>query len=239
MNVTNEIKQKIIENNAKISELLSENEVLLRKAGLSVPEENFAVNSDDKIKIPSNYIRPKEYLVIKYHLEQIAANWTVRSNIGYALQLSDLHNYILNRFNLWGSVATMLYKSAIVNLISIFEAIVFECATQICYQSNDCKLERRRCQYAFNKTQRNNSFEALKRINELGITTFSDEELNRVKKVIDLRNRIHIRLADEKEFTSKDFNLALYNEVIQLLQRVSDEIYRNGVPLYRTCSKEQ
>lgn len=239
MSISEEVKQKIISNNEKISELLAENEQLLRSEGLEVPETNFAVDDDQKVHFPTRYIRPKEYLVQKYHLEQIAGDWIVRSNIGYALQLSDLHNYILNRFRLWGPVATMFYKSAVVNLISVLEAMIFECATQMCYRAGTCKLNRKKCKSAFNQTQRNNSFAALKRINELEITTFSSDELDRIKELIDLRNRVHIRLSNEKEFTSKEFNLKLYNEVIQLMQRVSDEIYQNGVPQYKSCQAEQ
>ena len=239
MKVPEEVKKKIIENNSKISELLAENEELLRTEGLEIPEENFAVDQDYKISIPARYIRNKEYLVSRYHLEEIASDWIVRSNIGYALQLSDLHNYIINRFHLWGSVASMFYKSAIINLISIFEAIVLECASQMCYRANDCKLKRNECKYSFNQKQRSNSFEALKRINDLQITTFAEDELTRINELIGLRNRVHIRLSDKKEFTEKEFNVDVYNEVIRLLQRIDNEIYQNGVPRYRSCQAEQ
>ena len=145
----------------------------------------------------------------KYHLENIASDWVVRSNIGYALQLSDFHNFLINRFTLWGPLSAMVYKSAVINLISIFEAMVLECANQICCNSNRC-TKKRKCKNSFNKSQRENSFEAIKRINELQITTFTPEEILRIKELINLRNRIHIRLVEEKELSNKYFNLSLY-----------------------------
>ena len=47
---------------------------------------------------------------------------------------------------------------------------------------------------------------------------------------------IHIRLAENNEFNSSDFCLALYNEVIGLLKQISEAIYTNGVKLY-ACGK--
>ena len=55
MSISEEVEQKIIGNNSKISELLLENENLLRIEGLNIPEQNFALTSDDKIKVPRGY----------------------------------------------------------------------------------------------------------------------------------------------------------------------------------------
>lgn len=238
MSISEEAKQKIIENNREISELLTENEKILREQGFDPPEENYAADEDDKIKLPWGYIRTKDSLIRKFHLEEIASNWTIRSNIGYALQLSDFHNYIFNRIYLWGPVKTMFYKSAVINLISIFEAIVLECANQICYNPSKCRL-RKKCDKPFNKEQRNNVFSALQRLNELNVTSFSDDEMIRIKELIELRNRVHIRLANEKEYLSDEFDLSLYNEAIKLLQSVSEQIYTKGKPLYFHCSRAQ
>lgn len=128
----------------------------------------------------------------------------------------------------------MLYKSAIINLVSIFEALIFECANNIC-SPTDCSAISK-CEKHFSKTQRNNSFEALKRINGLHITDFDDEEMNRISEIISFRNRVHIRLAKENEFISSDFSLSLHNEIISFLQRLTENIYNKGVPLYNKCS---
>ena len=69
-------------------------------------------------------------------------------------------------------------------------------------------------------------------MNELNITDFNEEEMNRIKEIIGFRNRVHIRLAEENEFINSDFSMLLYNEVIILLQRLSSCISENGILLY-------
>ena len=55
--ISTEDKEKLIENNSKISELLKENEEILKQAGYKPPMENFTVDNQEKISIPSGYIR--------------------------------------------------------------------------------------------------------------------------------------------------------------------------------------
>lgn len=230
-----EIEKRIIDNNKTISKLLAENEKLFRQKGYNPPKNNYSVKKENRITIPHNYIRSKEDLIKIYNLDSIASNWVVRSNIGFAIQLSDFYNYILNRFNLWGNLEIMVYKSATINLISIFEAIILECANNICSNSSQC-AKKKTCEYSFNKNQRNNYFEALTKMNQLKITDFSEEELERIQDVVDLRNRVHLRLAEEKESIDNQFTISLYNEVIELLQRLRDLVYQNGVSMYNKCT---
>ena len=236
MSISEEAKKKIIENNRAISELLTENEKILREQGFDPPEENYAVDEDDKIRPPSGYIRPKEYLVRKYHLEEIASDWTIRSNIGYALQMSDFYNYLLNRVYFWGSLEKMIYKNAIINLVSVMEAIIFECAHGICCCPDRCK-ENQICKMAFSKGERSNSYKALQRINALKITDFTDQEMIRIKELIGLRNQVHLRLAKGKEYFEKEYGLKLYNEVISILQKLCEEIFQNGAKYFYRCYK--
>lgn len=233
--ISEEIELQLIENNNKISELLKENEKLIVGEGYNPPINNYALEKDKRISFPSGYIRVNESFKKKYHLNEIVADQSTVKNISYSLQLSDFYNYIINRFYVWGSIETMLFKSAIINLVSIIEALIFECANNICSPSN-CKNVKS-CILHFSKNQRSNSYEALMKINELKITDFSDLEMNRIGEIINLRNRIHIRLATENEFNSSDFSLQLYNEVIGLLQRISTSIYQNGIVLYNSCNK--
>lgn len=106
-------------------------------------------------------------------------------------------------------------------------------ADNICSPSNCQSISV--CEKHFSRTQRDNSFKALKKINELHITDFDNREMSRILEIIKFRNRVHIRVAPENEFISSDFSLSLYNEVIRLLQRLSESIYENGVPLYGKC----
>ena len=229
-------KEKIIKNNERISELLRENEELLRREGLEPPNENFVVGDWYKIKIPSGYIRNTTYFYEKYHLDSIVKEWQVRANIAYSFQLSDFYNYLFNRFNIWGSVVVIFYKNAIINLVAIFEALIFECANNICECPSECQRVAA-CKVHFSKAQRNNSYEALTRMNELGILSYGEEKMARIKEIITLRNRVHIRLAEKSEFSSEDFCLNLHNEVITLIQELSEAIYNNGIKLYSRCNQ--
>lgn len=233
--ITEEVKNKLKENNAIITRLLKENEVLIANAGYTPPYNDFAVDRPHRIGLPSNYVRVNEIFIANYHLNDIVREQSVRKNIAYSLQVSDLYNYLFNRFYIWGSVETMLYKQAIIGLVSVLEALIFECANNICCCPNECGMTRV-CEKHFSKQQRNNSFEALKRMKELSIVDFDDHEIDRIKSIIELRNRVHIRLATDNEFTSADFSLTLYNEVILLLQRLSDGIYTNGISMYGNCT---
>lgn len=224
-----EAKEKIIENNEKISELLRQNEELLREVG-----GNLDINEWHRIKIPNGYIHNTTYFYEKYHLEEIVKTWQVQANIAYSFQLSDFYNYLFNRFNIWGSVIIMFYKNAIINLVSIFEALLFECANNICVCPKECGKVKE-CKKHFSGEQRNNSLRALSRLRDLGIVDYTEEKMERIKEIIGLRNRIHIRLAENSEFNSADFCVSLHDEVFALIQDLSEDIYKNGVKMYYNC----
>lgn len=229
-----ETQEKIVENNAKITKLLKENEYLAKSEGLNIPNENYAVAPAEKIQIPSGYIRVNEAFSSKYHLGEIVKSDAVRKNIAYSLQLSDLHNYIMNRIHIWGSVETMFIKSAVINLVSVMEAIVSECAENICCNPSAC-TSIKTCPRHFNRNQRAQPYLALEKMKELGIVDYDDSKMSRIKEIIDYRNRVHIRLAKDNEFKSADFDIELYNEVMSLLADLAEKVYDNGVKLYNMC----
>lgn len=229
-----ETRKKIISNNFQITNLLKENEDLLKTEGFNVPVKNYRVDDMERIQIPSGYIRTSAHFFAKYHLNEIVKDFQVRNNISYSLQVSDFYNYLVNRFHIWGSVETVFFKNAIINHVSILEALVFECANNICSPDGCKKINN--CKRHFNKKQRENSFKALKRLKEIGVVDYDDKKIARIKEIIDLRNRVHIRLAKENEFNSSDFCLSLYNEVVLLTQNLAEDIYKNGVKLYY-CGK--
>ncbi len=225
-------KQKqLIENNKKISKLLQENENILRKEGYNPPVKNFSLSQQQKIKIPSGYIRTVTKFNQKYHLVEIFPNRETRHNVTYALEVSDLFNFIFNRTNIWGSVSVILYKLAIVNLVSIIEAIILEATNNICYQASSCE-KTKKCSYHFTKSERNNARKALEKLTLLNILDYDEVELARLQEIIDLRNRIHIRLTNGNEMKRADYHFHLYNEVILFLQSIDEQIYTNAVPLY-------
>lgn len=224
-------RQRLIDNNRRISELLEENEIILRKAGYCPPVQNFALEQSEKIRFPSGYIRTVASFNDKYHLKDIFPNPEVRHNVIYALEVSDLINYVFNRINIWGPVATIFYKLAIVNIVSVIEAIVLEAANNICGQANCCE-KIGVCSHHFSKEQRNYARKALVRLVEIGVLDFKPDELSRVQEVLELRNRIHIRLTCGNELKLADFNLKLYNEIIKILQLIDEQIFLKAVPIY-------
>lgn len=231
-------QRKIAENNAKISELLEENEGILRDAGYNPPLKNFSLKQAEKIKFPSGYIRTVNAFNKKYHLDEIFPNRETRHNVTYALEVSDLINFIFNRINIWGSVSTILYKLSIVNLVSIMEAIILEAVNNICYQTCIC-TKTEMCLYHFTNAERNNARKALEKLVQIGIIDYTEEQLVRVQEIIDLRNRIHIRLTSGNEMKRADYHLALYNEVIGVLQSIDEQIYKKAVPLYYCKNTEK
>lgn len=232
MNMLSDLdKKKIIENNKVISELLKENETIFRNANYKPPITNFALDRIEKISFPAGYIRTVDSFKQRYHLGEICLKRETRQNIAYALEVSDLINFILNRVNIWGSVETILFKLAIVNLVSVMEAIVLEATNNICQHANKCN-KTNDCNKHFSKTARNYARGAVEELVEKDILNFDEDELRRVLTIIDLRNRIHIRLVKGNELNQADFNLNLYNEVIKLLQNIDEQIYQKAVPLY-------
>lgn len=226
-----EIQEKILNNNKKISELLRENEVLLRQEGYNPPANNFALPSEERISFPPGYIRTVAQFNEKYHLREIFPHRYSRHNVTYALEVSDLFNYVFNRIHIWGAVETVFYKLALVNLVSVMEAIVLEAANNICSHAQICKRTKT-CYKHFRKNERANARCALEKLVLLGVLDFDSKKLARVQNIVELRNRIHIRLAPGNEMQLDDFKLQLYNEVIGLLQDIDEQIYLKGVPLY-------
>ena len=232
--LTGDEERKFIENNKKITELLKENEMILRRSGYNPPLTNYTLEQSEKIGVPSGYIRTVAAFNKKYHLQEICIKRTIRHNIIYALETSDLLNFIINRINIWGSVEAIFFKLSIVNFVSVIEAILLEATNNICCDASNCG-ETKKCKFHFSKEERNSARKAVEKLAQIGILDYGEEKIVRVKEIIDLRNRIHIRLAKGMEINLGDFNLDLYNEVVELLQDIDEQIYKNAVPHYN-CS---
>ena len=231
MSLTEVNKRRIIENNKTISQLLRENENILKTSGYNPPQENYSVDRVDKIQVPLGYIREVKFFISKYHLRDICKNKQTRHNIAYALQESDLINFILSRVNVWGSVEAILYKLAIINLVSIMETIILEAVNNICCNTNKCGIISK-CGIHFNGKERNGATSAIDKLVKLEILKLEEEKLTKLKEIIELRNTIHIRLANYNEMQQEVFCLENYNETVYLLQDITEQIYERAVPLY-------
>lgn len=229
-----EVLQQYINNNESISRLFEENEKIIREAGYKPPNFNFAVEREKRVNVPSGYIRTSGEFWNKYHLDEIVDKRNVRNNISYALQLSDYYNFILNRFNVWGSIETMLYKQAFINIVSIIEALILESSTRINLYCQKCK-KIGKCKNNICKFDRENMKKASERLQELGVLKITEAELKRLIELYDYRNKIHIRLNEQNEFLDRKFDRNLYNETIEFMKKIDDCLWKEAVPLYNTC----
>ncbi len=60
----------------------------------------------------------------------------------------------------------------------------------------------------------------------LGILDINEVGKNRLVELYDFRNKIHIRLNDQNEFLDCKYNRKLYNEAIELLQKVDNCLWK-------------
>ena len=88
------------------------------------------------------------------------------------------------------------------------------------------------CHLHFSNSDRNYVKNALDRLVELNLLHFNPQEVQHIKDVIDLRNRVHIRLTNGNELSNADFNRDIYNDAVNLLKTVDEQIYQYAVPLY-------
>lgn len=229
-----ELKKSLIENNRKVSDLLSLNENLMIKHGYCPPEKSDALEPFERIHIPSGYIRTADSFEEKYHLKEIVVSDEKRRNIAYCFQLSDFYNYIINHFYLWGSVETMLLKQDYINLVSIMETMIIETAKNINYFCNDC-VHCRNCPFHLGTSKIGTMKGALERLDKTGITSLSNEEIDTLKKVYDLRSRVHMNSVKGNEFINHDFTIKQHNVAIYDLEILTDHLYKECVPFYSKC----
>lgn len=234
-NEKNYIEQKIKENNAQITRLLAENEELLRSAGFDPPAKNYALHNNARIKFPSNYIRTKDYFVKKYKLSYFFKDPVTMSNVAYSLQMSDLYNYIVNRFKIFGSINTMVYKAATINCVCIIESLIGQALDDMHAHCKKCP-NHDECIYYFAKKQQFS--DKLDKIRKYDMLRLDDEGYQRIRDAYRLRNHMHIyTAAKENELTNKTFDRDLYNGIIDIMQQVTFNLYYYMLPASKKCYK--
>ncbi len=220
-------KREIEDNNRRISELLRDNETILREAGYEPPVTDYPIDPRARINFPSGYIRTNDFFILKYRLNTLCASAAVRKNIAYSLQLSDLFSYLLNRFYIWGSIGSMLLKLAIINNASILEALILESANRICDHPSSCgKTDT--CSRHMNQKERNYVLHALAKLRERRIIELDELESELFGQIVDRRNNVHIRLADENEFSSGKYSLEIYNKSMLLIRKINNQLFENA-----------
>lgn len=217
-------KKLILNNNGRITKYLARNRKYLHKANACWSQEE-KLSDEEKIQIPSDCVRKVKSLSDQYHLEDIILSNDVRNNISYLLQTSDFYDYFLNNFCIYGPVRTIFIKNSILNLFSIFEALIFSCGKNICNPKNCDKIDG--CNIHFSKNERGKLDSALHKMKDIGILKFDDSDMERIKEIIMLRNEVHLLLAKGNEFWEDKFNMNLYYEMRKLLERTLKAIYNN------------
>lgn len=232
-NSPEQLKARIISNNAKISELLTENETLCRLMGLDPPATNFAPSVKKRIHFPSKYIRTKKFYISKYKLHHFFSNKEVVSNVAYSLQMSDLYNYILNRFYVFGSLETMIYKAAIINYVCIIESLIGQVFDDMHAYCGSCP-DHDRCEFFMPKKK--NFVQKLDAIESKGILNLSPEQFKQIREAYHLRNHMHIySAAKENEYKTKSFDRKLHNSIIVVMKDLTETLFYDMLPATKAC----
>lgn len=209
----------------KVSNAISELEGIIRQT-YDTPLENIDITTFKKIKLPKRYIRTVDFFYKEYNLRYIINDEIRRKNIVYALMQSDFYNYLINRLEIFATVQGLLYKMAIVNNVSIIEALIICSLSQLhlfCLNNGDSKgdiicTSNNKCGAYINKTSSLKFGRAIEIFNQHVIDDsglFQD-----LHKLNDIRNNIHISLVDKSEFFIKDYNLKNYNLSIRTLNKL-------------------
>ena len=235
--ITKQVEEQIINNNKKISELLTENETLLKQLGFEPPATNYAPSVKKRIHFPSRYIRTKEYYVKKYKLNLFFSNQMIASNVAYSLQMSDLYNFILNRFYVFGSLETMIYKAAIINYVCIIESLISQVFEDIHAYCGACP-DHDRCEFFMPKDKTKTFSQKLKAIESKGMLNLSPSQFQQICEAYQLRNHMHIySAAKENEHTSKSFDRKLHNSIVNVMKDLTVTLFDDMLPAAKQCYK--
>lgn len=231
--ITKQVEDQIINNNKKISELLTENESLLKQLGFEPPATNYAPSVKRRIHFPSKYIRTKEYYVKKYRLNLFFSNQVIVSNITYSFQMSDLYNFILNRFYVFGSLETMIYKAAIINYVCIIESLISQVFEDMHAYCGACP-DHDHCEFFMPKAK--TFSEKLKAIESIGMLNLSSAQFQQIREAYRLRNHMHIySAAKENEYTSKSFDRKLHNSIVNVMKDLTVTLFDDMLPATKQC----
>ncbi|MDA3779009.1 MAG: hypothetical protein PF487_02055 [Bacteroidales bacterium] len=210
------------------SQLLTalENEIRLTHA---TPFDNIERNDFTLINIPDRYIRKADYFRIEYKLNEIISDPNIINNIAYSLQLSDLHNYFINRFNLFGIIKNLYLKNAIINVFSIEEAIFYGTLITLnkyCWFNGKVCSKNANCEFYVN-TRSKLTFYSL-------IETFKDKlnfHHDRFREIIfnlkEIRDNVHIEDVKYSEWAADDrYSFENYNNAILTLRYIKIQLHK-------------
>ncbi len=213
-------KEEIQEAFKKASTAINELEDTIRKH-YDTPREN--INSADfqKISFPSSYIRTRSHFASAYNLNYLIGNSRQKDSIAYSLMQSDLHNYLINRLQVWGIVKSLLLKGAIINLVSAIEGILM-CSLGHLHQH--CRIDQttvcknhNRCTFYIKSSKHLKMTGATDILNNK--LSMTDEDiLADIVALNNIRNNVHLSILERHEFINEDYSIINYNKAIRVLQ---------------------
>lgn len=222
--ITRETEQKIINNNKKISKLLEENENLYLSELSDLDRRIFAVDQENKIVIPNDYIRKKDQFIEDYELNKIIYSFNHQSNIAYLMQYADLNSYFMSRFKIFGQLEKVHYYYSLINLESILEIILKEIAGKYRNICINCEIQKHKCSKIISKEIYGNLKSLLSQLNEFKIISISSGDIENLKDLIDVRNQIHIRLMTEKMYNNPKLSVDFYNKCMSSFKKLMGSI---------------
>jgi hypothetical protein len=209
--------QKYLNDASQVLEFL-ENEIRLTH---STPIDNIERNDFILVNIPDRYIRKASYFRNEYRLKEIISDSNLVNNIAYSLQLSDLHNYIINRFNLFGVIKNLYLKNAIINIFSIEEAILYSALMNLnkyCWFGDKICSKNSSCEFYVN-TRSKLTFYSLIETYSTKINFHHDKFREIIHKLKDIRDCVHIEDVEHSELLANDrYNFENYNNAILTLR---------------------
>lgn len=225
----------------KVEDLLQDVEAILKANGFDTPVQQPNLDGIGRIRFPRGYIRKVSYFLERYSVEAIVEDETLAKNVAYALQLSDVFNYFLNRFSIGLSAGKLLRKYALINIVSIIESLLYgslirlrkHCvlpSRTVCPINSNCVL--------YLKSPKRLSFGGV--ISELSnkdILSLDDKDKDFLLEVKGHRDNVHVWTLDDNEYKSDYYRLETYNRAILLLRTISAQLEDSGCRFERMRSR--
>lgn len=202
---------KIVENNKKISKLLLENEKLYLTELNDFERRIYPVDSN-KIEIPLGYVRKKDDFIESYNIKSITDRYQHQSNIAYLMQYADLKQYLGSRFYLFGQIEKVGIYYDVINLVSILEVVLKELSEKYRNQCKNCNSKTSKmCNLRINTKTNGNLKLLLNALNDLQIINLQEQDLKNLQDLIDLRNKVHLRLMESTLYNNEQLCTENYN----------------------------
>jgi len=204
----------------KASAAITELENTIRKH-YDTPRENIRSVDFQKISFPWRYIRTRSHFATDYNLDYLIGNNRQRDSIAYSLMQSDLHNYLINRIQVWGIVKKLLLKGAIINLVSIIEGLLM-CSLGHLHQR--CRIDittvcknQNRCTF-YIKSSKHLKVSGATDILRNKLLMMDEDILSDINTLNNIRNNVHLSILERHEFINDDYSIENYNKAIRVLK---------------------